>query len=255
MARTTLPVCTFNNLSASYGAGDVLMDINAQIVQGEALALIGPNGSGKTTLLRAILHLCKITNGELKVLENTEYEKYKNFISYVPQISRLDPTFPVTVKQVVTMGLYSRIGWFKKIKPKDQKLVMDMLEKVGLADRANEKFGNLSGGQQQRVLVARATVSNPKLLLLDEPFNGLDQPNRKALINIIKDLKKENVTVIVSTHDLDLAYSVCEKVLIIKNKQIAFGYIESTLTGENISAAYGANSFALITDNEEERQQ
>lgn len=240
MARIISPACIFDNLSASYGSENIITGISGQLEQGEALALIGPNGSGKTTLLRAILHLCKTTTGSVKIFNTTSHDEYKHQISYVPQISGLDPSFPITVKEVVNMGLYSRKKWYNRFTSKDKERVMQVLEKVGMQSKAKEKFGNLSGGQQQRVLVARAIISNPKLLLLDEPFNGLDQPNRKALIEIIRSLKGEKVSIIVSTHDLDLAYAVCEKALILKNKQIVFDTISKALTGENIALAYGA---------------
>ncbi len=234
--------CKFENLSLSYGGENVLTGINGTLAQGNALALIGPNGSGKTTLLRSILRLCKVTSGKLTVLNSTNPQDYKHNIGYVPQVADLDPAFPITVKQVVMMGLYPRIGWFRLPKAKHKKAVIEALKKVDMLDKMNKKFGTLSGGQQQRILVARAFISKPKILLLDEPFNGLDQPNRKALLDIIDSLKKEKISIIVSTHDLDLAYAVCEKVLIVKNHQIAFGDIKDTLTGENIARAYGANT-------------
>ncbi|OKL48760.1 ABC transporter ATP-binding protein [Boudabousia marimammalium] len=208
------------------------------VMPGEALALIGPNGSGKTTLLRGILSLITVSEGNLKLLGSDDLKTARQLIGYVPQLADIDPTFPVTVRTVVEMGIYNQLRWWQSARTKRQK-VMEALERVGMADRAGLRFGTLSGGQQQRVLLARATVGNPHILLLDEPFNGLDQPNRQALLEAIENLKAAGVAIIVSTHDMDLAHAVCEKVLLVAGEQIAFGPRDKTLTEPNLRKAFG----------------
>jgi manganese/iron transport system ATP-binding protein len=162
------------------------------------------------------------------------------YIGYVPQTDQLDPHFPVSLEQVVMMGRYRSLGWWRMPTKADRRAVAEALETVSLGDRAKTRFGELSGGQQQRGLLARAVASAPRLLLLDEPFNGLDQVNRDALIETVKCLKKQGVAVLVSTHDLDLARAVCECVLLLNGAQVAFGPRDAVLTLANVQQAFGS---------------
>jgi manganese/iron transport system ATP-binding protein len=162
------------------------------------------------------------------------------YIGYVPQTDQLDPHFPVSLEQVVIMGRYRSLGWWRMPSAADRRAVDEALETVGLGKRAKTRFGELSGGQQQRGLLARAVASDPRLLLLDEPFNGLDQVNRDALIETVKRLKQQGVAVLVSTHDLDLARAVCESVLLLNGTQVAFGPRDTVLTLANVQQAFGS---------------
>jgi ABC-type Mn2+/Zn2+ transport system ATPase subunit len=159
-------------------------------------------------------------------------------VGYVPQTDELDPEFPVTLEQVVMMGRYRHLGWVRLPGKRDRQAVARAIDTVGLADRARTRFGELSGGQQQRGLLARAIASDPHLLLLDEPFNGLDQANRDALVETVKRLKAEGVAVLVSTHDLDLARDVCESVLLLNGSQVAFGPRDEVLNLENVQRTF-----------------
>jgi len=222
--------------SFAYGQAPALTDIDFQVLPGEAVALIGPNGSGKSTLLKGVLGLIERVAGTVEVLG--EVTAPAGSIGYVPQTDQLDPQFPISLAEVVMMGRYRSLGWLRLPGKKDRAAVADALEAVGLQDRATTRFGELSGGQQQRGLLARAMASAPKLLLLDEPFNGLDQQNREALIDTVRRLKADGVAVVVSTHDLELARAVCESVLLLNGTQVAFGPRDSVLTLANVQRAF-----------------
>lgn len=241
------PALAYDNASFSYGGTPILTGVTGRVYPGEALALIGPNGAGKTTLLRGILGTVDVT-GTQSILGSTTGSVPKGAIGYVPQVADLDVTFPVSVRQVVGMGLYAELGWFRWLGRSHKQRVTAALERVGMAQRAHTRFGNLSGGQRQRVLLARSIVASPQMILLDEPFNGLDEPNREALLSIIASVKQEGVAVIVSTHDLKLAYVACEKAVLLAGRQIAFGSLDEVLTRENITVAYGGGAIDGLVD-------
>jgi manganese/iron transport system ATP-binding protein len=220
----------------SYGRKVALSDIRFDVRAGEAVALIGPNGSGKSTLLKGVLGLIQRSAGAVEVLG--EPPAPAGAIGYVPQADELDPHFPVTLEQVVMMGRYRSIGWLRLPGRRDKAAVHEALRAVGLAHRGKTRFGDLSGGQQQRGLLARALAAGPRLLLLDEPFNGLDQKNRDALIHTLNQLKSDGVAILVSTHDLELARAVCDSVLLLNGGQVAFGPREEVLTLSNVQRAF-----------------
>lgn len=222
--------------SFAYAQTPALTGIDFDLHAGEAVALIGPNGSGKSTLLKGILGLIHRTEGTVEVLGHATAPA--GTIGYVPQTDELDPEFPVSLEQVVMMGRYRELGWLRLPGKKDRHAVAAALETVGLGHRAKTRFGELSGGQQQRGLLARAVAAGPRLLLLDEPFNGLDQSNRDALVGTVERLKADGVAVLVSTHDLELARAVCERVLLLNGSQVAFGPRESVLTLENVQRTF-----------------
>jgi ABC-type Mn2+/Zn2+ transport system ATPase subunit len=230
-------VLTVTDASFAYGAQPALEHLNFSVRPGQAVAVIGPNGSGKSTVLKGVLGLISRVSGTIDVLG--EPTAPAGSIGYVPQADEVDPQFPVTLQQVVMMGRYRSMGWMRLPGRRDKEAVREALETVGLAHRARTRFGQLSGGQQQRGLLARALASRPRLLLLDEPFNGLDQKNRDALVNTLERLKAQGVAVLVSTHDLELAHSACDGVLLLNGTQVAFGTRDSVLTLENVQNAFG----------------
>ncbi|MCI4659265.1 MULTISPECIES: metal ABC transporter ATP-binding protein [Cryobacterium] len=222
--------------SFAYAQTPALEDVTFDLRAGEAVALIGPNGSGKSTLLKGVLGLIHRVAGTVEVLG--ESPAPAGAVGYVPQADELDPEFPVTLEQVVMMGRYRSLGWLRLPGKGDRAHVAAALDAVGLRHRARARFGELSGGQQQRGLLARAIASGPRLLLLDEPFNGLDQENREALVGTVKRLKAEGVAVLVSTHDLELARDVCESVLLLNGGQVAFGPLDEVLSLENVQRTF-----------------
>ena len=240
------PVVVLDDAAFAYNSRTVLTGVTGTVVGGEALALIGPNGSGKTTLLRGLLGMVRVAAGSFRVNGAAPGRAPRGSIGYVPQVADLDPSFPVTVLDVVLMGTYSRLGLMRRPGRRERRRCREALDAVGLSELASRRFGTLSGGQRQRVLVARCIAAEPRLILLDEPFNGLDQPNRDALLDIIARLKDRGIGVVVSTHDLVLARRTCEKAALLAGRQIAFGPREEVLVPALVEQAYGGPGSDLL---------
>ena len=224
-------VFSAKNASIGYSQTPVLTGITLSLSPGHALALIGPNGSGKTTLMRALLGSAQLISGELSYP--------LDFLGYVPQNSDIDLSFPINVRQVVEMGMYPKTKLLRPLSREQKEEVSAALEQIGLADRARERFGTLSGGQRQRVLVARALVAKPRMVLLDEPFNGLDEPNREALLSLIREAKVQETAFMISTHDYRVATEVCDESLIVAGRQVAYGPTSQVFRPEIINEAFG----------------
>ena len=222
----------------SFGSTRVLDGVNIDLDPGGSVALIGPNGAGKSTLIRAILGLLPLEGGTISVLGRPP-EEARIDVAYVPQIDALDPQFPVSVLGVVLMGRYRRIGWFRRPNRRERAIAMNALDTVGLASRARDRFGVLSGGQRQRVLVARAVAQQAKLLLLDEPFSGVDSTTQSVLLEVLDGLRAEGTALVMSTHDLAEAHLACENCLLLNRRQIAFGPVADVLTDELLRETYG----------------
>ena len=224
-------VFSAKNASIGYSQTPVLTGITLSLSPGHALALIGPNGSGKTTLMRALLGSAQLISGELSCP--------LDFLGYVPQNSDIDLSFPINLRQVVEMGMYPKTKPLRPLSREQKEEVSAALEQIGLADRARERFGTLSGGQRQRVLVARALVAKPRMVLLDEPFNGLDEPNREALLSLISQAKAQGTAFMISTHDYRVATEVCDESLIVAGRQVAYGPTSQVFRPEIINEAFG----------------
>jgi len=227
-----------------YGADEpVATGVTVTVRHGEALALIGPNGAGKSTVILGLLGLTTLHAGRLDVLGTTPAAA-RGSIGFVPQSLSLDPQFPVSLEQVVAMGRYRRLGWRWPGRA-DRDAVRRALQRVSLHALRRRRFGMLSGGQQQRGLLARALVADPRLMVLDEPFNGLDQANRDALLEIVRDLKASGVAFVISTHDLDLARAVCDSVLLINGAQVAVGPTDEVLTLANLERVFAGHQVEI----------
>lgn len=231
------PVVVIEDASFGYDGTVAVSGVTATLLPGDSVALIGPNGSGKSTLLKGMLGLVDHLGGTLKVFGGIPREALHK-IAYLPQSNTRDTQMPVTARQVVGMGLYRSLGPFKRMGALQRRRVDDALARVGLLEEAKTIFGELSGGQQQRVILARALVNNPQLVLMDEPFNGLDQPNRDALLTTVNELRAQGTAVVVSTHDLDLARAACSHVMLLNKRQVAFGTIETALTLDLIAETF-----------------
>ncbi|GLY88270.1 metal ABC transporter ATP-binding protein [Actinoallomurus iriomotensis] len=247
MNTPTGPALELDEVTVSYGPAPALENIGGVVGPGEAVALIGPNGAGKSTLIKAILGLVPLVSGRITVLGRTPAQARRE-VAYVPQADTLDPEFPISVGQVVLMGRYRRIGPLRRPRAADRRAAGDALEQVGLADRARHRFGTLSGGQRQRVLLARAIAAEPGLLLLDEPFNGVDAVSEQALLDAVAVLKGQGTAVVVSTHDLALAHLACEEVCLLNRRQYGFGPTRLTLTPDRLRATYGGHALELRGD-------
>ncbi|MRX43742.1 metal ABC transporter ATP-binding protein [Agromyces kandeliae] len=230
------PVLVLRDAAFRHPGGAGVAGLRLSVAPGEAVAVIGPNGAGKSTLLRGILGLVPLVGGSMRV-GGSEHAP-DGMVGFLPQSSDLDPDFPISLEQVVMQGRYRRLGLLRWPGRRDREVVRRALETVGLADRARLRFGELSGGQRQRGMLARALASEPVLLLLDEPFNGLDQANRDALIETIRTLKRRGVAIVVSTHDLELARQVCDTVLLLNGGQVGCGPVDDVLTLENVQECF-----------------
>lgn len=229
-------------LTVEYDVTPVLWNVTTAFKTGKLTAIIGPNGAGKSTLIKTMVEFLKPVAGEVTYhLAEGESEKYaavKNRIAYVPQNNSVDWDFPATVLDVVVMGRYGRLGWFKRPKKADYALARKMLDKVGLSTFANRQISQLSGGQRQRVFLARALAQEADIYVMDEPFAGVDMKTERIIINLLKELKNDGKTIIVVHHDLQTVEEYFDEVVFINREVIADGAVETIFTEENIKETY-----------------
>jgi manganese/iron transport system ATP-binding protein len=230
--------------SVGYHGTAVLTGLDLDLRAGERLALVGPNGAGKSTLIKSVLGLAAVLGGTAEVFGRAP-ARARGLCGYVPQVDDLDADFPVTAAQVVLMGRYRRIGWWRPTRAADRRAVREALDRVGLADLAGRRFGLLSGGQRQRVLLARAVAAEPAMLLLDEPFNGVDLVSQEAILGVLGELTAAGTAVVLSTHDLALARDFADVVALVNGRLWAAGPPAATLTGEQLRRAYGGHAIDL----------
>ena len=229
-----------HDLTVAYGTKPVLWDIDLGIPEGKLAAIIGPNGAGKTTLIKSIVGLIKPVSGGVHFQDiEIANGKLKNKIAYVPQSGSVDWDFPATVLDVVTMGRYGHLGWFKRPGKADKSMALETLEKVGMQDYASRQISQLSGGQQQRVFLARALIQDAQIYFMDEPFKGVDAQTEKSIVLLLKKLKEQGKTVIVVHHDLSTVSSYFDWVVLINLRIVANGPMEEVFNEENLSLAYG----------------
>ncbi len=218
-------------LTVGYGGAPALVDVGFEVRAGQRVAVLGPNGGGKTTLFRTLL-------GQLQPVAGTVEARGR--FAVVPQTERSRLDFPVSATDVAVMGAVSRLPWWRPPGRAERAQARTALAQVGLADQAERTFGDLSGGQRQRVLVARALVQDAPVVLLDEPFTGLDAQSAERLEALLGDLAAEGRTLLIATHDVDHARR-WDQVLCLNGHQIAFGPPLTTLTRPVLEATYGAD--------------
>jgi ABC-type Mn2+/Zn2+ transport system ATPase subunit len=207
--------------------------------------VVGPNGAGKSTLFKAIVGLLPLKSGSI-LIHDLPLGHHRHCVAYVPQREQVDWRFPVTVRDVVMMGRFGHSGWFRRQTRYDREVVYHSLAQMGIESLAGRSIGELSGGQQQRVFLARALAQEPHLLLLDEPFTGVDAPTQETTLELLERLKAERISVLVSTHDLNMAARRFEQVLLLNHRLIAFGSPSEVFRPELIRRAF--SSQALIMD-------
>lgn len=229
-----------HDLTVAYDEKPVLWDIDMNIPKGKLLAIVGPNGAGKTTLIKVMLGLLKPVSGAVEFSKELG-DHLKNKIAYVPQSESVDWDFPTTVLDVVTMGRYGHLGWFKRPGAKEKELALEALKKVGMYEFSYRQISQLSGGQQQRVFLARALVQDAEVYFMDEPFKGVDAKTQKSIVTLLKELKNSGKTVIVVHHDLQTVTEYFDWVTLINLKVIAHGPVEEVFTQENLNLAYKGN--------------
>ncbi len=226
------------DLTVAYGDEPVLWDIDFKVPAGRIMAIVGPNGAGKSTLLKAILGVVKPVAGDIRIF-GRPFDPRRREVAYVPQRANLDWDFPATVLDVVLMGTYARLGWFRRPGRAERASAREALRKVGLEGLEARPIAQLSGGQQQRVLLARALVQDARIFLLDEPFQGVDAPTEKAIIAVLRQLKEEGKTVVVVHHDLATVPEYFDWVLLLNVQVIASGPVEEVFTPECLRRTYG----------------
>jgi manganese/iron transport system ATP-binding protein len=248
--QTAAPTLELKNVSVAYaeGASDVtsarstqfaLKNVSFEVETGERIAVVGPNGAGKSTLFKLIVGTLKPNQGEVNVFGHGPSGHI--CIAYVPQRSQIDWTFPVTVEDVVMMGRVGQIGLFRWPRRRDWDLVKVSLERVKALHLAKKQIGELSGGQQQRVFIARALAQEAELLLMDEPLAGLDAPSQEAIFDVLDALRPDGVTVLLATHDLNLAESRFDRMMLLNKQIVAFNKATAVLQPDNLLQAYGGH--------------
>jgi manganese/iron transport system ATP-binding protein len=231
MTDTVLRV---DDLSVSYNGSHALEGVSLSVHRGEQVAIVGPNGAGKSTFFKALVGLIPTASGSIQTTDGE--------IAYVTQRSGVDWSFPVTVHDVVLMGRIGKMGWLRWQRPRDREIAQRCLAQVGMADLANRQIGELSGGQQQRVFIARALAQEARILLMDEPFSGVDAAAQEAILDLLQTLPGQGVTVLVSTHDLNLAVERFDRIALINRRLIAYGLPRQVIRPETLAAAYGGQA-------------
>lgn len=231
-------VLQVEKLSAAYRKNIILNDVSFTIPQGTLTCIVGPNGAGKSTLIKVLLGLHPNLSGDFSFFGEL-LKNVKKKVGYVPQRGSVDWDFPTDALDVVMMGMYGQIGWVKWPNKSHKEKALDALRKVGMADYANRQISELSGGQQQRVFLARALIQNADLYFMDEPLAGVDAATERAIMAILRELKKEGKTVLVVHHDLQTVEDYFDQVLFLNRTVVAHGAITSTFTANNIKKTYG----------------
>jgi ABC-type Mn2+/Zn2+ transport system ATPase subunit len=229
----------FDGVSVSYDGAPILEGVSFHVPHGARAAVVGPNGAGKSTLFKALVGLLPLSGGVIRV-HGRHLSRHRGLVAYVPQREEVDWRFPVSVMDVVLMGRFGRRGWVGGPDRIDRQAALRGLAQMGIETLSDTPVGELSGGQQQRVFLARALAQDPHILLLDEPFTGVDAPTQETTLAMLDGLRDKGVTVLVSTHDLNMAASRFEQVVLLNRRLIASGSPAEVLSRNNIMAAFGA---------------
>jgi manganese/zinc/iron transport system ATP- binding protein len=235
---TDAPPLEVHDLTVAYQRRPVLWDIDFQVPPGALLGIVGPNGAGKSTLIKAALGLVPLASGWVQIY-GRPYAHQRLAVGYVPQRESVDWDFPTDALDVVLMGRYGRLGWFRRPRRSDHAFALECLDRVGMADYAQRQISQLSGGQQQRVFLARALAQEARLYLMDEPFAGVDAATEQAIVAILRELQGQGRTILVVHHDLQTVPQYFDHVLMLNMRQIAIGRTEEVFTPENLQRTYG----------------
>ena len=227
-----------HDLTVAYQRKPVLWDVELNIPKGTLAGIVGPNGAGKSTLLKACLDLIPKTSGEA-LIYGKPYEQQRELIAYVPQRESVDWDFPISALDVVTMGTYQKLGWFKRITRSQKQQALEALEKVGISHLAKRQISQLSGGQQQRVFLARALVQEAEVYFMDEPFAAVDAATEQAIIELLQELNSKGKTVLCVHHDLATVSRYFDYLVLLNMRVVASGPTSETFTRENLQKTYG----------------
>lgn len=234
----TVPALEVHDLTVAYHARPVLWDVDLAVPSEVLMAIVGPNGAGKSTLLKAILGLVRPAAGQV-LIEGRPFKERRDLVAYVPQRGSVDWDFPTSVLDVVLMGRYGRLGWFRRPGRADRAAALDALEKVGMAELRERQIRQLSGGQQQRVFLARALVQGARIYLMDEPFQGVDARTERAIVEVLRELRRGGATVVVVHHALQTVPEYFDRVALLNVRKVADGPVDEVFTQANLRLAYG----------------
>lgn len=232
------PPLAVRGLSVAYNGKVVLSDVDTIVPDGAMLAIVGPNGAGKSTFLKATLGIVPSLSGTIRFFGRS-FSAERRRVAYVPQRASVDWDFPTTALGVVLMGFYGRLGLWRPVRRHDKVRAMDCLDRVGLADFAARQIGQLSGGQQQRVFLARALAQDAELIIMDEPFAGVDAATERAIVEVLKGLRSAGRTVVCVHHDLSTVPDYFTHVLLLNGSKVADGTVAEAFTPQNLDIAYG----------------
>lgn len=226
------------DLTVAYNRKPVIWDVAFQVDPGTLVGVIGPNGAGKSTLLKACMDLLPTASGRVRIF-GEPYHVNRHRVGYVPQRESVDWDFPVSALDVVTMGLYREIGWLRPVRKKHTDAARAAMERVGIEELEGRQISQLSGGQQQRTFLARALVQDADLYFMDEPFAAVDAATEKAIVEILRGMKREGKTAIVIHHDLQTVHEYFDHVVLLNMRVVAHGPTEEVFTTENLQKTYG----------------
>lgn len=235
---------SIHDVTVAYHRKPVLWDVDYDAPAAALVAIVGPNGAGKSTLIKASLGLTPIASGRVEFW-GEPYSKARRRVGYVPQRESVDWEFPVSALDVVCMGRYASIGWFRPVRRADRDAAMECLQRLGLADLAQRQISQLSGGQQQRVFIARALAQQADLYLMDEPLAGVDATTEKVIIDVLRDLRSKGKTVLVVHHDLQTVPEYFDHALLLNARVVAAGPVKAVFTPANLTRTYGGRLTAL----------
>jgi len=228
---------TVRDLTVAYRDEPALWDIDLTVHQGTLMAVVGPNGAGKTTLIKAVLGLIDAAAGEVRMF-GQPYEDVRDRVGYVPQRGTVDWDFPTDALDVVTMGLYGQLGWFRRPGATEREKARAALDRVGMLDYADRQISELSGGQQQRVFLARALVQKADLYFMDEPLQGVDATTERTVIDLLREMQDQGTTVLVVHHDLQTIKEYFDAVMLLNVQCVAAGPVEDVFTEANLRTTY-----------------
>ncbi|TCP65650.1 metal ABC transporter ATP-binding protein [Baia soyae] len=249
MTNKKTPPLSIENVSVAYHRKPVLRNITYQSPEGECVGIIGPNGAGKSTLIKAALGLLPLAGGKVSIY-GKPYSQQRKCVGYVPQRESVDWDFPTNALDVVLMGLYGQLGWFRRPKSEHKDRALEALRKVGMESFAKRQISQLSGGQQQRVFLARALAQEAQVYFMDEPFVGVDAATEKAIVQVLHELKEQKKTVFVVHHDLQTVSEYFDSVMLLNLRLIASGATREVFTADNLQKTYGGRLAILPQTNE-----
>lgn len=235
------PGLVVRDVSVTYRNGHrALDDATFDLPEGSITALVGVNGSGKSTLFKAIMGFVPLRSGHVEVMGlDRDAALRQNLVAYVPQAEEVDWTFPILVEDVVMMGRYGHMGWLRRPAPRDRERVAEALERVGMAPFADRQIGELSGGQKKRVFLARALAQEGRVILLDEPFTGVDVTTEEAIVTLLRDLRDEGRVMLISTHNLGSVPDFCDRAVLVAGRVLAAGPTAQVFTQANLERTFG----------------